>query len=117
VLRNKVHMFYTPLTENPRLYSTDPAAGSAWGGVTSLTVSRKTPHAGKYEGYFDFEQIQLYLHVALSIHRSPQCTVGTLKYLELSRTYKLHSHRRHLSSSVETLLLKHYGDRVLQRLG
>jgi hypothetical protein len=84
--------------------------------VTSLTVLRKTPRDRKYKGYFNFEQTQLYRHIALFVHRSPQCTESTFKYLGLSRTNKLHSHCRRRSSSVEGLLLKHYGDCALQRL-
>jgi hypothetical protein len=73
-------------------------------------VSRKTPHAGKNGEYFDFEQTQLHLHVALFVHRSPQCTVDTGKWLELFRNYKLHSHHCLGSLSVDGLLLKRYGD-------
>lgn len=83
--------------------------------VTFLTVLRKTPPAGKYEGYFYFEQTQLYLHVALSVRIWPQCTVGTFKCLGPSRTNKLYPRRRSRSSSVKGLLLKQFGDCALHR--
>jgi hypothetical protein len=56
--------------------------------ITSSLCYGKHPLPKNIEGYFNFEQIQLYLHVkyCIPVYRSPYCTVDSCKCLKPYRT-------------------------------